>query len=80
MTKAVPPVEATGTVDLDNIRRLFREFYDPLGDGPCFEDFEIERAGLPGGYAPPDRCILMAKDGNLVAGGFRTRSVVAATR
>ena len=54
MTKAVPPVEATGTVDLDKIRRLFREFYDPLDDYPCFEDFEIERAGLPGGYAPPD--------------------------
>ena len=80
MTKAVPPVEATGTVDLDNIRRLLREFYDPLGDCPCFEDFEIERAGLLGGYAPPDRCLLMAKDGNAVAGGFRTRSVVAATR
>ena len=80
MTKAEPPVEATGTVDLDNIRRLFREFYDPLGDCPCFEDFEIERAGLPVGYAPRDRCLLMAKDGNLVAGRFRTRPVVAATR
>ena len=80
MTKAVPPVEATGTVDLDNIRRLFRETYASLGDCPYFEDFEIKLTSVPGGYAPSDRCLLMAKDGNTVAGGFRTRSVVAATR
>jgi ribosomal protein S18 acetylase RimI-like enzyme len=43
--------------------RLFQAYADSLGVDLCFQDFDAEVAGLPGGYAPPGGELLLAHDG-----------------
>ncbi|MEF3697209.1 GNAT family N-acetyltransferase [Desulfolutivibrio sp.] len=49
---------------LDVVRELFREYAAALGFGLEFQDFEAELAGLPGRYAPPGGCLLVAEAGD----------------
>ena len=55
--------------DMDAARVLFREYQEWLAEDLCFQDFEAELAGLPGKYAEPDGAILLAWDGDRLAGG-----------
>lgn len=49
--------------DLADVRRLFVEYQTEFGFTPCFQNFQNEIDTLPGKYAEPAGCLLMARDG-----------------
>jgi ribosomal protein S18 acetylase RimI-like enzyme len=58
----------TSAADLEALRLLFREYAASLGFDLCFQGFGQELADLPGQYAPPSVCLLLAKVGGEPAG------------
>lgn len=60
---------ARGPEDMVHIRDLFTEYQKWLGVDLCFQDFDREMASLPGKYAEPKGCLLLARDGDAIAGG-----------
>jgi ribosomal protein S18 acetylase RimI-like enzyme len=56
-------IAAARTVDdLRAIRALFRDYFASLNLDLSFQDVEAELAALPGKYAPPGGCLLIARD------------------
>lgn len=71
---------ATSDGDLDDIRLLFVEYQHWLGVDLCFQGFATEVADLPGRYATPGGCLLLARDETgRAAGGVGMWPLDAAT-
>jgi len=54
---------------------LFEEYAAGLGISLCFQNFDRELANLPGDYAPPDGRLLLAKEGDQLAGCIAMRKL-----
>jgi ribosomal protein S18 acetylase RimI-like enzyme len=80
---AIRVADAEGEPGLDHARRLFRayaaEFAASIGASLCFQGFEDELAGLPGRYAPPSGCLLLAMEGDRTAGCVAMRDLGGGT-
>ena len=63
--------------DLETIRKLFVEYAKSLGFSPCFQGYDQELAALPGDYAPPHGCLLLATEGNEATGCVGVRRLDA---
>ena len=54
--------------DIGHVHSLFQEYEIYLGIDLCFQNFEEELKNLPGNYAPPQGCLIIAKHGDDIAG------------
>ena len=61
--------------DIKIVRALFEEYADSLGFDLCFQNFEEELANLPGCYARPEGCILLARYNEEIAGCVALRKL-----
>lgn len=68
--------EAETASDIEHVRKLFLEYQGTLGVDLCFQGFAEELAGLPGHYARPAGCILLANQGPLVLGVVGMRPIL----
>lgn len=59
--------------DLPLVRALFREYQASIDAQCCFQSFEAELADLPGSYALPGGCLLIARSGEAAAGCIALR-------
>jgi putative acetyltransferase len=61
--------------DLRNVRELISEYVASLGFDLRFQHFDDEFAELPGDYAPPDGCLLLAMQEKKTAGCVALRKI-----
>jgi len=69
----IKPIDTAET--LAQAKALFEEYAGSLDFDLIFQDFQGELAGLPGDYAPPHGCLLLAWHGGQVAGCVALRKI-----
>ncbi|GAB4352882.1 MAG: GNAT family N-acetyltransferase [Gammaproteobacteria bacterium] len=72
---AISLQQAETPADLAAIRSLFLEYAGSLGFSLCFQGFDEELATLPGRYAPPTGCLLLAREGEIPVGCVGLRAL-----
>jgi ribosomal protein S18 acetylase RimI-like enzyme len=75
LTEAFIVEQAITPVQIDQVRRLLREYEDSLPFDLCFQSFQQELAELPGKYAPACGRLLLATVLVKPAGCFAMRSL-----
>src|SRR5262245_21436635 len=70
-----PDLRAARPRDLDEVRRMLREYADAIGIDLSFQDFEHELDGLPGDYAAPGGGLWLAFAGAAPAGCVAMRKI-----
>jgi ribosomal protein S18 acetylase RimI-like enzyme len=68
-------VQAGTTEEVAQARALFEEYAASLDFDLHFQNFQEELAGLPGDYAGPHGCLLLAWHGDQVAGCVALRKI-----
>jgi putative acetyltransferase len=68
-------VSALTEEDFSRAKALFEEYASSLDFPLDFQNFEEELAGLPGSYAPPEGCLLLALHRDQVAGCVALRKI-----
>lgn len=72
-------IDAETDEELDLTRRLFRSYADEfaawIAGALVLQDFDAEVAGLPGRYAPPSGCLVLAFKGDRSAGCVALRDL-----
>ncbi len=59
----------------DMFRSYAAEWSATIAETLCFQGFDAEVAGLPGRYAPPSGCLLLAMEGDIPAGCVALRDL-----
>ena len=67
--------QATSDEEINQTRELFEEYAAWVEYNLCFQNFEKELAGLPGDYVPPSGHLLLAVEGDQVAGCVALRKI-----
>jgi GNAT superfamily N-acetyltransferase len=68
-------IQAESDDHIDDARRLFREYESWHGMDLCFQGYEQELADLPGKYARPSGCLLLAYSDEKLAGCIALRKL-----
>lgn len=77
MSDRVIAIRRAGPADLATVRDLFLEYARSLSFDLCFQNFDQELSELPGKYAPPGGCILLAEGEGRVLGVVALRPLDA---
>ena len=68
-------IEARSPADIEAARGLFEDYARSLDFDLDFQDFAAELETLPGGYAPPGGCILLAREAGRSVGCVALRKL-----